>query len=95
MGRANLEGMLEYVDRDIALEWHMRSNHFPPIHLDFKPSFLEAIEACQDEDYDRSITMPNGVTRTAEYIVRGAHLESFLVDEDEYGPDEPPDPEEE
>ena len=86
MGRLALEDMLNHADADTALDWHLRGNHFPPIHPDFHPSAKQAIELCNARQGQTPITMPNGITKTAIGIVEGLHLESFLaLDHDDEG----------
>jgi hypothetical protein len=92
MGRMSLEGMLEGdVSYDAALEWHLTSNHYPPVPLSMIQACKEAIDACNEEDSDRSIELPSGIlwrgnsSAPAWAIVEGHHLESFLFsDEDDY-----------
>ena len=86
MGRLALEDMLNHTDVESALDWHLRGNHFPPIHSDFHPSAKLAIEHCNNRQGQTPITLPNGITKTAYEIVDGLHLHSFLaLDHDEEG----------
>lgn len=79
MGRQWIEGFKE-VETDLTtlLTIHLTGNHFPPVSTDFIPSCKEAIDACNIENYDKQITMPNGITRSASFIVEGLHLDTFL-----------------
>ncbi len=87
MGRFALVGMLETADFEQALAWHLSSNHFPPISEVFD-SAVEAIEAGHDEDWDRDIALPDGVTwRDQDYApawacIEGWHLDGFLYTEE-------------
>ena len=86
MGQNSLDDMLNYADTDTALDWHLRGNHYPPIHEDFYPSAKLAIEHCNARQGQAPITMPNGITKTAYEIVDGLHLPSFLaLDHDDEG----------
>jgi len=86
MGRLAIEDMLNHADIESALDWHLRGNHFPPIHSDFFPAAKLAIEHCNDRRGQTPIELPNGLTRTAWQIVEGLHLESFLaLDHDDEG----------
>ena len=79
MGRLWIEGFKESeVNLDTLLNIHLTGNHFPPVSTNFIPSCKEAIQSCNEEDYDKQITMPNGITKSASYIVEGLHLETFL-----------------
>ena len=87
MGTMGAMGMADQVQQghlalEDALYWHLQSNHYPPVNAVFIPTCIKAIEACQREECDMLITMPNGRTLTAEQVVEGLHLEAFLL---EYG----------
>lgn len=84
MGRLALEDMLEQgLDYERALAWHLNSNHFPPIPEVFD-SAVEAIEAGGEEDWDRLIELPEGVTwrdqvsAPAWACIEGWHLDGFI-----------------
>jgi hypothetical protein len=57
---------------------HLTYNHYPPVHPDFIPSAIEAIEAYNEGDYGRFIFLPNGKMLTADRVIEGLHLEYFL-----------------
>lgn len=83
MGGMHASEFAEAVNRgDLGLEgalrWHLQSNHFPPIHTDFIPACLAAIEAFSEGDVMRNIEMCNGRTLPAWEIVNGLHLHPFL-----------------
>lgn len=64
MGSIGAAGMAEAVDDGLAsltqaLIWHLQSNHYPPHPAFMVPVCLEAIEAAQDEEWDRSIDLPD------------------------------------
>lgn len=90
MGQHNLEGMMEVSDYDSALRWHLISNHYPPAPLSMMGPCKSAIEACNDDDGQREIQLPEGVswrghnTCTAWAIVEGYHLDSFIASGDDY-----------
>lgn len=89
MGRANLEGMLEIADIDTTLSWHLQSNHYPPVPLSMIPVCKAAIDAGNEEDWDKQIELPEGVsyrgskTAPASVIIEQHHLESFLSGDDD------------
>lgn len=84
MGRMALEGMLEEADRDVALRWHLQSNHFPPVPLSMMDPCKAAIAAAEEEEWERRIELPEGCTwrgedsAPASAIIRSHHLEGFL-----------------
>ena len=72
-----------------SLAWHLRANHYPPVPLEMVPVCVEAIEACNDYDYQRQIELPGQVTwrglttAPASAIVEAHHLEAWLIEEEE------------
>ena len=71
------------VKLDQALTWHLRGNHYPPIHLDFLAPAKKAIELANDGDFTTEITLPNGKVKTVGGIIEGLHLNSFVKYEEE------------
>ena len=60
------------------LSWHLQGNHYPPIDEVFIPVAKSAIEYAKSEEWDATIDMPNGLTRTVAFIVENLHLEPFI-----------------
>ena len=80
MGSTYIEGFIEEdMDLDRVLVIQLQNNHYPPVSLAFIPACKQAIEACNNEEYNTMIDMPNGRTITAEAIVEGLHLQPFIV----------------
>lgn len=76
MGALGAAGFAEQVDEGNvslrnALSWHLTSNHYPPLPSYFIPTAAAAIEAGQEEDWDREIELP-----------RGCRDHSVVLDED-------------
>lgn len=77
---------------DISLEnaigIHLQSNHYPPVPLSMVQPCIDAIDACHEEDYNRMITLPEGVfyrnetTAPASAIVEQHHLSAWLPEWD-------------
>jgi hypothetical protein len=72
------------------IHWQLTVNHYPPVPSSMIEPCIQAIEACNDYDFDREITLPEGVTyrgsdtAPASEMVRAHHLDSWIdVDEDE------------
>jgi hypothetical protein len=89
MGRLALDDMLgQGLDIGRALTWHLTSNHFPPIPEVFDAA-VAAIEAGMDEDWDREIQLPEGVSwrdqvwAPAWACIDGWHLDGFIEGGDE------------
>lgn len=90
MGRMFAEGLAS--DKSLALkaqiEIHLASNHYPPIPAFMADTCIEAIDAGNEENWDKEIAMPNGVTYKGQTtapawaIIEQHHLDSWLESED-------------
>lgn len=61
MGSLAAQDMLNHAPSlDVALTWHLRSNHFPPHPLFMVRVAREALEAADDLDWMREIALPQG-----------------------------------
>lgn len=94
MGSLNAMAMAEVVGEGeislrTALGWHLSSNHYPPVPESMIEPCVLAIEAAGDEDWNRQIDLPEGVTwrgetsAPAHAIIEGHHLDSFLTTEED------------
>jgi hypothetical protein len=78
---------------DISLEqqiaWHLQGNHYPPVPTSMVQPCIEAIEACNEGDYSRAITLPESVSwkgsneAPAYAIIEGHHLDPWLSNEED------------
>jgi hypothetical protein len=72
------------LDLEMAISIHLQSNHYPPVPLSMVEPCIEAIDAYYEEDYNKLIEMPNGVSyrgdryAPAHAIVQQHHLEAWL-----------------
>lgn len=71
------------IELEQALTWHLRGNHYPPIHVDFVAPAKQAIELANEGDWKTEITLPNGRVKTVGQIIEGLHLDSFIKQEEE------------
>ena len=66
-----------------AIGYHLQGNHYPPVPLIMVEPCIEAINAYWDEDPDRMIDMPKGVSyrdsnqAPAWAIVEQHHLDAW------------------
>jgi hypothetical protein len=73
---------------EVAIGYHLQGNHYPPVPLSMVEPCIEAIDAFYDEDYNREIALPEGiswrgqVTAPASAIIEQHHLEAWLPEED-------------
>jgi hypothetical protein len=91
MGRIYAEGIAETdLPLEAQLEWHLKSNHFPPIPAIMVKPCLEAINAYNEGERDKLISLPEGVgyrgltAAPASAIVEQHHLETWLAEGEEY-----------
>ena len=73
---------------DITLEqsigYHLQGNHYPPVPLSMVQPCIDAIDAYYDEDYNKLIEMPEGVSYKGDShapawaIIEQHHLEAWL-----------------
>ena len=76
------------LDLEVAIGYHLQGNHYPPVPLSMVEPCIDAIDAYYDEDYNREIALPEGiswrgqVTAPASAIVDAHHLNAWLPEED-------------
>ena len=87
MGHLALSDFIKWApSRRVALEWHFRSNCFPPIPYYLIPTAEVAISAMEANEPERLVKLPGVVelpsgtveALEAQTIVRTLHLEAFL-----------------
>lgn len=73
----------------IAIEQHLRYNHFPPVPYSMVDPCLRAIEYGNKRDWDHKIRLPDGVTWRGKKLapvsamIEAHHLDFFLEDDGE------------
>ena len=83
MGNLHAREMADTLPIEQALAWHLRSNHYPPIPLTMVEPCRLAIEAYWEDDLDKEISMPEGVsylgntTAPARAIIVQHHLDAW------------------
>jgi hypothetical protein len=86
MGSSTAADFAEYApDRRTALSAHFRSNCFPPVPLALVEPAERAILAVEEDIEDghaTAITLPDGRTVPAGYLVEALHLHAFITQED-------------
>ncbi len=70
------------VELTTALSWHLKSNHYPPVHEAFIPVCFQAIALANEGKWDALLTYPNGLERTVAHTIEGLHLDAFLDQND-------------
>ena len=79
MGRAALEGMLEVAEPDVALSWHLTSNHFPPIvdGVRFARLAITAVEEGRGDEFIIDEESERAAPHAWE-VVDSWHLHDFV-----------------
>ena len=76
------------LDLEMAIGYHLQGNHYPPVPLSMVQPCIDAIDAYYDEDYNKLIEMPEGVSykgnthAPAWAIIEQHHLDAWLPQED-------------
>ena len=77
------DGILD-LDLETQIGIHLRGNHYPPVPSSMIQPCIDAIDAYYDEEYNRKIDLPEGITwrnmvkAPAYAIVEAHHLEAWL-----------------
>jgi hypothetical protein len=72
------------LDLETSIGYHLQGNFYPPVPLSMVEPCIEAIDAYYDEDYNKLIEMPKGVSyrgdryAPAHAIVEQHHLDAWL-----------------
>ena len=72
------------MDLSTSIGYHLSANHYPPVPNSMVLPCIEALEAYWEDETDREIKMPEGVsykgkdTAPAWAIVEQHHLEAWL-----------------
>lgn len=91
MGNMNALGMADavaegQVSQDAALEWHLRSNHFPPLPSELVPVARRVIDKANAGEWDANVRLPKGISYRGSSLAPVAacvdawHLDAFLDD---------------
>lgn len=90
MGRNFAEELAGSLGLRQSLAIHLRNNHYPPVPTSMIEPCIEAIQACNEGDYDRQIDLPEGVSwrgksqAPAHAIAEGHHLDAWIECDEEY-----------
>jgi hypothetical protein len=92
------DGTLSDLGINLTLEQQitiqLRSNHYPPVPYSMVQPCIEAIQACNEDEGDRLIELPEGVLwrnqthAPAHAIVDGHHLNAWVYSDEDYLYDE-------
>ena len=94
MGSLQAQEMSQFLALEPAITWHLRSNHYPPVPFSMVPVCVAAIDAVNEDDWDRDVELPEGVswrgqtTAPAYAIVEAHHLDAWINQDDSDWEDE-------
>ena len=82
MGRTQAQEMARELPIDAALQWHLTSNHYPPLPVALVAPCKRAIQNANRGLWEKKVVMPTGYgfrySVTTSQMVEGCHLDSFL-----------------
>lgn len=84
MGYTTAQELAEILDLEGSLKLHLTANHYPPVPTSMVQPCIDAIDAYHDEDYNREIELPEGISwkgktaAPASAIVEAHHLDAWL-----------------
>ena len=88
MGYLSAVDMLNHANRNVALRWHLQSNHYPAIPDCMLPVIRRAISYAARGKWNTRVTLPEGVHHKwygsrvpVSTLVEHAHLEAFVAAE--------------
>ena len=82
----NLSTELAEMDLDLSrsIAIQLQTNHYPPVPVSMVEPCIEAIYACNEDEHNKLIKLPDGVSWRGEdhapayAIVEGHHLDAWL-----------------
>ena len=87
MGRLQAEAMAEAsISLDMQLEWHLQSNHYPPVPTYMVPVCIEAIDNANEGEWYKLVSLPEGVgykgltVAPTWAIVESHHLDAWIIE---------------
>ena len=84
MGYTTAVGLAEELSLEAGIAYHLQANHYPPVPVAMTDACIEAIDAYYEEDYNREINLPEGISWRgqtscpASAIVDAHHLDAWL-----------------
>jgi hypothetical protein len=75
MGTQFAVDLKELVKLDVALEVHLRNNHYPPLPLSLIPVCKQIIKNINNGESDKMVKLPEGITTHRKY---GKTIPSYI-----------------
>ena len=90
MGYNTAVDLSNELDLEVSLSYHLQGNHYPPVPLSMVQPCIDAIDAYYEDDYNKLIEMPEGVSYKGQThapawaIIEQHHLEAWLPENEDY-----------
>ena len=88
MGDSSVRDMIEHAGVDVALEWHIRHNHFPPLPWWAVAKAKEVMELAKAGKWEQEVSLAGIATyrgrnkAPVRAFVEAWHLDAFIEQED-------------
>ncbi len=92
MGKQTAQELATITNLEVALTFHFRSNHYPPLPLSLIPIAIKIIKGEVGEN--DKIELPQGIsykgskTAPVRECIKAWHLDAFLLDPESYEQEE-------
>lgn len=81
MGYSQAYNIAQQTDLETTVHWHLTANCYPPVPNYMEQVCIDAIDAVLDDDYNRQIDLPDGVTyHNLSTAPAHAIVENFRLD---------------
>ena len=88
MGNMTAIDLADNLDIETAIGYHLQGNHYPPVPLSMVEPCMDAIEAYWEQDINKLIEMPTGVSykgnthAPAWAIIQQHHLDAWCTEDE-------------
>ena len=88
MGNMTAIDLADNLDIETAIGYHLQGNHYPPVPLSMVEPCMDAIEAYWEQDINKLIEMPKGVSykgnthAPAWAIIQQHHLDAWCTEDE-------------
>lgn len=92
MGRFQAEAMAaeDFIPLENQIQWHLTSNHYPPVPVAMVPVCIEAIDHANEGNWEEMIKLPEGISWLGQSmspvhaIVEQHHLDTWIIESELY-----------
>lgn len=92
MGRMQAEALAaeDFLPLEAQLQWHLSSNHYPPVPAEMVPVCIEAIDLANEGKWEAMVELPEGTLwrgremSPVHAIVEQHHLDTWIIERELY-----------